>query len=268
MFLLKRKYRTSILFLFGLCASTASSAQYIDGFSILGKKICLPEYHTVIGVSGGYAYINGGTERLYTGTDDEVFTYNTSDKGHGAGFGGVFLGVEMPMSRPGVFAQTGLAYHYFGSINLHGSNTAGIEPATSTPYSYHYREQTQQLLFQGKVFATFSDMFHPYLLAGLGAAFNRASDFNISTTQAGSVNLTPVFGSHTNTAFSYAFGIGMDMDIYPKVRVGVGYQFNHFGKAEFDKGQINYQGYQYPVSYGLGSHVYANEVIVDLSYTI
>ena len=227
--------------------------------------------HPVVSFQGGYASINAGSNtQRFTGTDSDVFTYNNSGGGKNTGFIGVFLGAEhaFPLiSRPGFFMQTGVEYNYFGKIGVNGINTVGVEPHTSTTYHYNYNFQTQQVLGTVKLFATTYERFHPYGEVGLGAAFNHAGQYNTTTTETGSINLTPGFSNQSNTQFSYSLGLGVDTQVNTKIRVGLGYRYSNFGSSSLGNGTVTFNNYQSPVSFALGSsNTYANQLIARISY--
>jgi opacity protein-like surface antigen len=225
----------------------------------------------VISLQGGYASVNAGngTQR-FTDIDSDVFTYTNSGSGKNTGFIGVFFGAEhaLPLiSRPGFFMQTGVEYNYFGKIGVSGVNTVGVEPETSTMYNYNYNFQTQQVLGTFRLFATTYERFHPYGEVGLGAAFNHAGQYNATTTETGSINLTPSFSNQNNTQFSYSLGLGVDTKVNTNIRVGLGYRYSNFGSSSLGNGVVTFNQYQASVPFTFSSSsAYANQLIARISY--
>ena len=237
----------------------------------IGPIVSSQEFHPVVSLQGGYASINaGGNTHRFTGTDSDVFTYNNSGSGKNTGFIGVFLGAEHDLpwiQRPGFFIQAGVEYNYFGNIGVTGINTVGVEPQTSTTYNYNYNFQTQQALGTLRLFATTYERFNPYGEVGLGAAFNHAGQYNATTTETGSLNLTPRFSNQNQTQFSYSAGLGLDTQVNTKIRVGLGYRYSNFGSSSLGNGTVTFNNYQSPVSFALGSsNTYANQLIARISY--
>jgi len=229
------------------------------------------EFRPVISIQGGYASINtGDRSHGFMGIDDDVFTYTDSGNDQNKGFIGAFIGIEhaLPwLSRPGFFMQAGVEYNYFGGIDINGINTVGIEPETSTLYRYDYRVDTQHVLGTLKILSTVYDQFHPYGEAGLGVAFNRSREFNISTTDTGNLNVTPSFDHNLETEFSFILGLGVEADVMENLRGGLGYRYSHFGPSSFDNGVIIVDQFQSPVPFALGtSNIYANQLIARISY--
>jgi opacity protein-like surface antigen len=237
----------------------------------MGSIISSQGLRPLVSLQGGYASINAGrgTQR-FMGSDSDVFTYNNSGNRKNNGFIGVFLGAEylLPwISRPGFFMQTGIEYNYVGNIDVTGINTVGIEPQTSTTYHYNYHFQTQQALGTLKLFATTYERFHPYGELGLGAAFNHAKQYTTTTSETGSLNLTPEFNNQNKTQFSYSVGFGVDTPVKTNIRVGLGYRYSRFGAASLGNGTVAINHYQSPGSFTLsGASTDANQLIARISY--
>lgn len=226
---------------------------------------------------GGLANITVQSEhkRRFISTDDDQFIYRSKNNSKNAGVVGVFLGAEHSLPHPGLFMQAGVEYADFANARARGLNWVGIEPATFTFYRYHFNVHSQQMLAVAKLFTTTSLpstthlLLYPYISVGLGASFNNASEYVAATPELGSVNLTPVFHGKTNTAFTYNLGVGFDTPITQQLRFGLGYQFCSLGSARLGHGNIVMNQYVYPVSFSLHSpHVYANQLIVRMSYLV
>lgn len=227
----------------------------------------------LVSLQGGYASMNAGTStQRFIGTDSNVFTYINSGSGKNTGFMGVFLGAEhvMPwIAYPGFFMQAGAEYNDYGGIDVDGINTVGIEPQTSTTYRYHYHVQTEQVLGSLKLFGTIHERFYPYGEVGLGAAFNHAGRYNTTTTDSGSLNLTPGFNNQSQTQLSYILGLGVETYVNMKLRVGLGYRYSYFGATSLGDGAVTLNNYQSPTLFTLGqSNTYANQLIARISYVV
>lgn len=237
----------------------------------MGSQVSAPGLRPVVSLQGGYASINAENRtQRFLGTDSDVFTYKSSGGGKNSGFIGGFLGAEHALpfiTVPGFFMQTGVEYNYFGSIDVRGVNTVGIESQTATQYKYKYNFQTQQVLGSIKLFKIAYQRFHPYGEIGLGAAFNHVGQYHASTAETGSLNLTPVFTNHNQTQFSYSLGLGVDTHINTNIRVGLGYRYSNFGSSSLGNGVVVFNQYQAPVSFTIGnSNAYANQLIARISY--
>lgn len=245
-----------------------SSATLAQNYCLAGNQFCFdPTLRPVITVQGGYANLNTHLSHTYSGTDDELFSYSVHNNNWNTGIGGAFVGIEATSTDICAAVQAGIEYNYFGSVDVKGTNNAGIQDSTYTPYNFRFKEQTQQVLFVAKFMSNSFQTIHPYFLVGLGAAFNDASSFSANTQQTGSINLTPTFASNTQTEFSYSLGLGIDVDIYQNLRAGLAYRFSDFGKSELKKGQVVFNNYQASVPFNLSTgNIYSNQALLSLTY--
>lgn len=229
-----------------------------------------PVISPVITLFGGVGFFNvNHSPEVFTGTDDDIFTYYNNRQHSNSGLLGVFVGGEHALPRPGLFMQGGLEYTAFENSRIKGSHSVGIEPATSTYYNYKYTIQTQQLLAVAKLFGTLKERYHPYVSVGLGAAFNDSTAFSVSTTETGSLNIAPIYGNHTKTAFSYSAGLGVDADLNQHVRLGLGYRFAGLGKSSLGNGSVNMNTYSYPTGFSLSAgNAYVNQLVAQISYVV
>lgn len=232
-------------------------------------------YSPVVSIFAGPAGMDFHHAQTFVGTDDEVFSYHSQENNQTQGFVGIFLGLEHPLPWYSLFLQLGAEYTYWSNVTVSGTNLVGIEPRTSTVYDYRFKIQTQQALVVAKLLApaqlltgTHPHLFYPYVSAGLGAAFNQASHYGVSTTETNGVNITPTFASNLRTGFSYNLGLGVESNISDHFRAGIGYRFTDFRNASLGYGQITLpDASTFPVPFSLGiPHVYANQFVVQLSY--
>lgn len=226
---------------------------------------------SILSVQGGYSANNlGSSSKIYVNALADTFTYYNKNNSTSTGFIGGFIGAEVPFSwlpHPGMRLQTGVEYNYFGSAHIAGVNTVGLEPALATVYQYNYQVQTQQVLGIIKLLATTYERFYPYGEVGLGAAFNKANRYRATTTDAGVINLTPYFIDQTNSQFSYSLGVGVDMQMMEKIRVGLGYRYSNFGTPSLGAGAVTYGSYSYPVPFRLNNvRADANQLLARISY--
>jgi opacity protein-like surface antigen len=110
---------------------------------------------------------------------------------------------------------------------------------------------------------TFEKRFHPYVLAGLGGAYNKAS--NYSTSAPAFLTFTRMYAQNDQFAFSYALGLGIDVDINRHTRLGLGYRLADLGYAKLGNATINRMG--------VGGHLstktlLANQVLAQITWLI
>lgn len=256
----------------GISVLGIAGACFYSSFAFAGEsgiQSIAPSYRSVVSLLGGYASINVGSRGSYLGDDDNIYTYHSSKDRHNDGFIGGFIGLEHPLPWYNVLLQAGVEYSYFWPVTVHGLNTVGVEPETSTLYGYQYRFQTQQVLASAKFLMTTHERYHPYASVGLGAAFNDIGCFRAATAETGNLNGTAYFNDNNKTQFSYSLGAGIDVDVNSNVRVGLGYRFSGFGDASFKGGHIVAGDYMAPVPFTYGiRNLYANQLVAQISYII
>lgn len=225
-------------------------------------------YRPVLSLLGGVA----GEDTTHSQTfNDGLFVYHGLENGTSSFLGG-FLGVEHPFHYQSLFMQLGIEYNYFWDIPIYGLSSVG-EPETYTNYTYDYILQTQQALAVAKFFTSVelltipSHIFYPYVSVGLGVAFNHSSQYNTAPQGTECANLPPVFGNNMNVNLSYSVGLGVDTNITQHIRVGLGYQFSHFGRASLHSGEIVFNNYYFPTNFALNvPNVVANQFLAQVSY--
>jgi len=175
---------------------------------------------------------------------------------------GGFIGSEVKRS-PSWGLIAGLGYYQPNSLSTKGTLTQGADPTSDNAYSYRYQTQSQQLLAEGKLYWVVKERIQPFLMVGIGAAFNKTSNYQTSVPPF--LEFTPAFSNHTQTNFTYAVGPGIDVSLTKSFRVGVGYRFTDLGSANTGSGQLD----TIPISNTLKqSHLYANQILAQFTYTL
>lgn len=171
-----------------------------------------------------------------------------------------FLGAECHVS-PQWALQIGADYNQAASFTARGTLTQGADIQSEDTYHYRYRIMTKQLLLEGKLLYTTHKKYHPYLLLGVGAAFNRA--YNYDTNVPPFIAFTRLYQNKSTSSFSYAIGVGIDVDITSHMRVGAGYRFVDLGKVKLGSATIDTT----PVNGTLTQdHLYTNEVLAQITF--
>jgi opacity protein-like surface antigen len=206
-----------------------------------------------LGASNYFPIQNTETDEFYQHTADSQFQVAPLVDG--------FLGVEWRSDSHGWW-QAGLDYTQGFSLSTTGTGVILTQGADTPPdtTTYHYNVITRQLLLEGKWLTTVHERYHPYALLGMGASFNKAYDYE--TDLPPSITFTRMYQDNDTASFSYALGVGVDMDITNHVRLGVGYRFADLGKVSLGSASID----STPVSGTLSqSHVYSHQALVQLS---
>lgn len=151
------------------------------------------------------------------------------------------------------------------------SKVSGLVQQYSLPeftnYEYQYKIKTQTFLAQIKTDLYRWPHLMPFLLAGAGMSLNNASHYTEQARQNVTPRVSPGFRGQTNTAFSYAFGAGLDFIIQKNIWASLMYQYSHLGQAKTGYGvnsstltDTNYDTDQ------LTTPVRSNAVILSVTY--
>ncbi len=141
----------------------------------------------------------------------------------------LFLGVVYQF-LPKWAAQVGISYTQPSTFILEGIE---LQNTASRSYDYNYNVTARQLLIEGHLVYDWN-IYHPYISFGMGPSFNSVSHWQ-SFPPPDAVN-APSFVNDNNEAFSFMTGFGVDVDVMKNVRLGIGYKFSDFGKANLGKG--------------------------------
>ena len=188
--------------------------------------------HPVIAVGGGASSaINVGESHdfpIHNHLTEEFYLYSANDHQKYADFWDIFAGMQWNVS-PRFQAQVGLDYNQAAHFVVEGTFLQGADAISADTYAYQYDVLTRQLLLEGKLLYTLSDYFHPYLLAGLGVSSNKAAHYETDVSPF--LTFTRMYADNRTTSFGYALGAGVDVDVFPQIRIGVGYRFAGLGKV-------------------------------------
>lgn len=125
--------------------------------------------------------------------------------------------------------NVGLQHRYTSPVNVSGS---GEVPLGTNPDNYNYRMQQESWLIMTKADIYQWQRFMPYIAVGLGASFNRISQFFLN----GATSAAQLGGSTTLTGdFSYSLGAGIDCQVTDDFWLSIGYFYDDFGKNNIDR---------------------------------
>jgi opacity protein-like surface antigen len=219
--------------------------------------------HPILTLSaGGISAKVGRTQTLNAENDFSNYQYQNRGGYSGQVIAGGFIGNELLLQHD-VYLQTGLAFYQPASFLASGMLTQGIDEPSSDQYVYHYRVNSRQILVETKLLGTVHATFHPYLLVGIGAGFNKAyaytADLPLYNT------FTPQFTAAQQASFSYSLGAGLDVTMNKHLRIGVGYRFSNLGKANLGSGLLDTQNFAETITQ---SNLYASHLIAQLTYLV
>jgi opacity protein-like surface antigen len=244
------------LFLF-FCSAPAFA--YIDFYDM--------RLNPVISIGPGAMFAMGNTNGsqnfpIVNPVTDEFYDYQPSNPNNPQFIFNFFLGNQFVLNNLWA-VQAGIDYGQSGNFGVDGTLTQGADVFSEDVYRYHYNIQVRQLLAEGKLLYQFKQntRVHPYIIAGIGAAFNTAMDYN--TTALYSLVITREYQNRTNTTFSYTLGAGVDVDLNYNVSLGLGYRFTSFGEVSLGSASLNGQSVTGTISQ---NPLLANELVAEITY--
>ncbi len=239
-----------------ICLLMISSAQ-ASGFRV-GELVV----HPMLTVTGGGLFNNNAGASDSIPAHDGVFTsfqYTSAKNKQNTPFGGVLLGIECPYGTWWSW-QAGVSYYRYGQLRAKGLVMQGVDASSQNQYPYQYTINSQQVLAEGKVFYNWQPHYHPYLDLGLGAGFNKFSNYQATLLPA-FTTFSNQFGNNSSTSFSYLVGVGVDVDITSNIRYGIGYRFTNLGRVQSGTSMIDTIATSNTIS---RSAIYGNQLLGQL----
>lgn len=184
-------------------------------------------------------------------------TYKASNSSQALAYGEIFLGMQRSINQ--WQGQLGLAFANTSDAGFAGQIWDDASPQFNN-YSYHYDVTHTHVAVKGKLLADRGFIVIPWISASLGVGFNRAHDFTNAPLIFEAIP-NPNFSDHTETAFTYTLGAGVQKALTAHWQVGIGYEFADWGKSHLGRasGQTLNDGLAL-------DHVYTNGVLANLTY--
>ncbi len=217
-----------------------------------------PDWAWVGTLSAGAAWeVAGNTQTFYLTPEIEK-TYKANRPTHGLFDGELFLGVQKNLSQ--IFqGQIGIAGAVTSDANLSGDIWDDADPQFDN-FDYKYKVQHSHVALKGKLLADTGFWLKPWISGSLGVGFNRAHAFYNTPTIFEAVQ-NPNFDAHTQTAFTYTVGAGVEKELNEHWQVGLGYEFADWGRSRLNRapGQTLNSGLSL-------SHLYTNGVLLNITF--
>lgn len=217
-----------------------------------------PDWNWVGAISVGPTWESAGRQQTFYLAPEIEKTYTADKVTKTLVDVEAFLGIQRAVSSA-VQGQLGLAVGVTNDANLSGVIWDDADPRFDN-YSYRYKVQHTHIALKGKLLADMGYWVMPWVSASIGVGFNHAHAFNNTSLIYEAVK-NPNFTSHTQTAFTYTLGAGIQKALTQHWQVGVGYEFADWGKNHLGRalGQTMNTG---PYL----NHLYTNGVLFNLTY--
>lgn len=217
-----------------------------------------PDWRWVAALSAGPVWDRVGTTQTFYLTPEIEKTYFANKSNDALFQGELLVGLQKRLS-PMIQGQLGLAVAATSNARLSGHIWDDADPEFDN-YVYDYKIQHTRVAVKGKLLADAGYWLTPWISGSLGVGFNNSHEFE-NTPLIFEAIRNPDFASHTETAFSYTLGAGVQKALNNHWQVGVGYEFADWGKSNLGRalGQT--------LNTGLSlNHFYTNGVLFNLTY--
>lgn len=221
--------------------------------------VAQPVWHGVTAVSLGPVWGNNGTTQTFFLTPEIEKSYVAGSTTSTLFDGELFFGVQR--DYPTFQGQLGFAVAATSNAALSGIIWDDADP-TFNNYSYRYRVQHTHFALKGKLLADRGYWLIPWISGSIGVGINTAHAYK-DTPLIFEALPNPYFGAHTQAAFTYTAGAGVQKQMTQNWQVGVGYEFADWGQSRLNRaaGQTLNSGLRM-------NHYYTNGVMFNLTYVV
>ncbi|MFO2970957.1 porin family protein [Legionella pneumophila serogroup 10] len=223
-----------------------------------GSVVPSQDWTWVGSLSAGPVWANAGkTQTFYLAPELEK-TYAATKESNTFASGELFVGMQKALMAS-LQGQLGLALATTGNAHLQGIIWDDADPEFNN-HSYQYKIQHTRFAVKGKLLMDKGYWLIPWVSGGLGVGLNRAHEYS-NTPLIFEALPNPDFTNHTQTAFTYTLGAGVQKALNTHWQVGVGYEFADWGKSNL--------GPSFGQTLGSGlaiNHLDTNGVLFNLTY--
>ena len=207
-------------------------------------------------LSAGPAWYNAAQTQTFYLQPGYENTYVAKKSNQVLASGEWFVGVQRSLG------QLGLALYTTSTASLSGQIWETADPLFDN-FTYQYKIQHTHVALKGKLLTDLlSDKCLPYVSASAGVGFNLADQFSIKSLLFESIPTSP-FTHHTQTAFTYTIGAGLQHTITQQLSLGLGYEFADWGKSTLGRSDGQTLGTGLTLN-----HLYTNQLQFIFSYFI
>ncbi|KTD05091.1 outer membrane protein [Fluoribacter gormanii] len=210
-------------------------------------------------LSIGPVWEDGGKSQSIFLTPDIEKTYAADKSTDALANFEVFLGLHRSFN-PTIQGQFGVAVAATTNASLAGDIWDDADPEFDN-FTYSYKIQHTHVALKGKLLADMGFVVMPWVSGSVGVGFNEARSFR-STPKIFEALPNPNFASHSQTAFTYTVGAGIEKALNQNWQVGAGYEFSDWGKSRLGRAEGQTQNSGITLN-----HLYTNGIMFNLTYT-
>jgi opacity protein-like surface antigen len=205
----------------------------------------------IIGLSLGSVWVDKNNTQTFMVEPGILKTYTANNVRKAAPFGELFVGYEKNIF-PTISSAFGFAIGAIGKTKTKGFIYDDGD-TRFTNESYFTSTSTTYLIAKARLSTIEPVLFNvlkPFVDVGIGAGYNRASDFTITAIDCGTV-ADPNFGNNTDWAFGYTVSAGLQTNLRENVDVSLAAVYGDFGNnhTNIAPGQISNQRFSSDTAY-------------------
>lgn len=219
-----------------------------------------PDWSWMFGLKAGASFLkNQGNQTFYLAPGIEK-TYAGKSSNNAIGNFSLLFGVQKILT-PSFFGRFGIGLGFASSSQLNGNIWDDAEPQFNN-FEYNYDLQHAEVTLEAKLLADMGIVVYPWISGSIGAGFNRATNFTSTPIVCGVLPI-PDFTDNTTTGFTYSFGAGLEYALKENLKVGIGYEFAHWGNSTL--GRTPEQTLNSGLSF---NSIYTNGISLNLNYIV
>lgn len=206
-------------------------------FSLIPSTLCAN--NITLFVTGGPNNARLSNKPLVEINDFVTNGYQSAHKNHWGGFWGAGIAHSFTEIVPSTNISLGLAGYSTQLGSVRGKEYPFINDGIYDALDYSFRVKSSQLMLESRLSYVFYN-WQPFVLVGIGKAWNRLKNYNEVTADPSSsaTALNPGFSSNTHRNFAYELGVGVQHSLFEDkkhnihYRASVGYRYFHLGKGK------------------------------------
>jgi opacity protein-like surface antigen len=133
----------------------------------------------------------------------------------------------------------GVRYTHYFNPTIDGQVIQYSIPAF-TNYNYQFDLESDVLLATAKMNFFTAKTLNPFIRGGVGMSWNNASRYSEVALPNVTPRISPSFVNHTQSAFAYQLGAGLDWKVKPQWLVSLAYEYSHLGNFSLGNGTLNW----------------------------
>ncbi len=240
------------IFLLGALLSWGATA------GTMGQSDHSYAWQPLVDLSVGPAWSNSGETQTFYLQPDVEKTYTANKNIPAFVNWEVFLGGQHNLGV-NYLGQLGIAVQGAGNATLSGDVWEDADPDFNN-FIYSYNINHVAVALKGKLIGYPSFYVQPYISGSAGVGFNHSYAFAILPKISAEIP-APNFTNNTTTTFSYTLGIGLQKTFYTHYQIGVGYEFDDWGKSNLSAAPLQSE------NQGLSlQHLYAHQLQFTIGY--